>query len=106
MEDKKKFIEECLPYVWVVGLSIWGGAVSYFNKMKKYSQKFDIFKFLIEIFTSAFVGVLTFLICDWADLDWDITAAMVGIAGHMGTKAITVLENRYKTMIKGLTDES
>lgn len=94
-------VSQWLSWIWVIALSGWGGAVSYFHKVDKHSLKFSFVKFAMEIATSAFVGVLTFLICDAASLSWEITAAMVGVSGHMGTRALFIIEKRYENFING-----
>lgn len=99
--DTVNSVSQWLSWIWVIALSGWGGAVSYFHKVDKYSIKFSFVKFAMEIATSAFVGVLTFLLCDAANLSWEITAAMVGVAGHMGTRALFIIEKRYETFMSG-----
>ena len=98
-------VNQWITFLWVIGLSAWGGVVSYFHKLDKYQLRFNIIKFTAELITSAFVGILTFLLCDAASLSWEMTAAMVGISGHMGTRALFVLEKRYETMLKGTSNE-
>ena len=97
-------VSQWVSWIWVIGLSGWGGAVSYFHKVDKYALKFSILKFIMEIATSAFVGVLTFLLCDAANISWEVTAAMVGVSGHMGTRALFMIEKRYETFINGEND--
>jgi hypothetical protein len=84
-----------LSYSWVVLLAIWGGAVGYFNRIDKHKIKFSYMRFLVEVSTSAFVGIITALLCDSASINWAMTAAMVGISGHMGTRALLIIENKY-----------
>lgn len=83
---------EWVTYLWVVGLSSLGGMVHYFHKISTTKAKFNFIVFVGEILTSAFVGIITFFLCDAANLSWQTTAAMVGISGHMGTRAIFKLE--------------
>jgi hypothetical protein len=42
--------------------------------------------------TSAFAGLITFWLCEWAVVHPLLTAALVGISGHMGSRAIFKLE--------------
>ena len=82
-----------LTYAWVIFLSIWGGVVNYVNKVKAgTATRFNITELIGDIVTSGFVGVLTFWMCQASDIDPLLTAVMVGVAGHMGARAIAKLE--------------
>lgn len=83
-------------YLCLVCFAIWGGAISYFNRVNKGTIKFTFIRFFIELSTSAFVGIITALICSSIGLNYTMTAAMVGVSGHMGTRALSVLEKRYE----------
>lgn len=83
---------------WVLCLASWGGAISYFHKLDTYGFKFSMVRLVIDVFTSAFVGVLTYLFCDTLHIPTEVTAAMVGISGHMGTRALFILERKYEKM--------
>ena len=85
-----------LTWIWILGLSAWGGAVSYFHHMDKHGLPFSLMRLAMDVFTSAFVGVLTYLLCHEAGISDGVTAAMVGISGHMGTRALFVLERKYE----------
>lgn len=82
-----------LPFLFAVLLSSVGGAVSYLNKIDRKGVKFSFFRFCVEILTSAFVGIVSFMLCDAAELDWSYTAAIVAISGHMGARALFLIEN-------------
>ena len=94
-----------LTWGWVIGLSTLGGLVSYFNKINTKRVKFNWVKLVTELITSAFVGIITYLLCDWSDLNESLTGAFVGIAGHMGTRAIFMFENYLEERITGKTNE-
>lgn len=94
-------IAQFIGYVWVIVLASWGGAVSYFHKIDKHNIRFSLLRFFAEVSTSAFVGVVTFLICDSAKLSWEVTAAFVGVSGHMGTRALFLIEKKYEDFVNG-----
>ncbi len=94
-----------LTLVWVIGLSIWGGTVSYLHKLSKYGIPFSLFKFMAEIITAAFVGLITYLLCQSSGISMTITAALVGISGHMGTRALFILEKKYESFFGKGSDE-
>lgn len=82
-----------ITYLWVVLLSAWGGVVSFFAKVKRGDARACNFVELIgEIVTSGFAGILTFWLAEAANFNPLITAALVGISGHMGSRAIYAME--------------
>ena len=82
-----------LTYMWVFGLSSWGGFVSFMRKRRQgVARPFNIAEFFGEIATSAFAGVLTFYLAESAGLPQLMTAAMVAISGHMGGRAVFLIE--------------
>ena len=87
------WLVQAVPFCVAVILSCLGGVVNYLNKINKTGAAFSFFRLSLEIFTSGFVGIVVFLLCDAAGLDWSTTAAVVAISGHMGTRALFLLES-------------
>jgi len=84
-----------LTYVWVISISALGGLVRYLQQFKQgRSGAFSLWELLGEIVTSAFVGILAFWLCKASGLDDLLTAAFVGVSGHMGARTVLLLE-RY-----------
>jgi hypothetical protein len=82
-----------ITYVWVFGLSIMGGFAAFMRKLKAGDARmFNFVEFIGEVVTSAFAGLITFYLCEAAKLDSMLSAALVGIAGHMGSRAVFLLE--------------
>lgn len=82
-----------LTYFWVFGLSTWGGISSFLRKRREGAVRpFNFTELVGEIVTSAFAGVLTFYLCEAADINQLWSAALVGISGHMGSRAIFNIE--------------
>lgn len=78
-----------LTYAWVFAISILGGLVSFWQKVKAgTARRFNFAELLGEIATSAFAGVLTFWLCKAAGIGELVTAAFVGICGHMGSRVV------------------
>lgn len=92
-------------YVWVIAWASAGGIVSFRQKMKRGEVRaFNISEFIGEIVTSAFVGVLAFWICEFSNVPPLLTAVIVSVSGHMGTRAIFLFE-QYMTRKFGVTEE-
>lgn len=82
-----------LTYAWVLLLSIWGGAVSFINKVRAGAVRpFNVVELVGELVVSGFVGVLTFWICKASGFDDVVAAVCIGITSHMGTRALFRLE--------------
>ena len=80
-------------FLWVCALSMWGGVAGYIRKLRQGLTKgFSITELLGEIVVSSFVGIITFFLCQTSHLDQTITAALVGLSGHMGSRAIYLIE--------------
>lgn len=80
-------------YLWVVGISVLGGVASFYVKVKRgQARAFNLAELVGEIVTSAVAGLITFWLCTSASLSPWLTAAFVGIAGHMGSRALFLLE--------------
>jgi hypothetical protein len=83
-----------------VGLAAWGGVVSFLHKVKiGETHKFNLTELIGEVLTSGFAGILTFYLCEAAKFDAMWTAAMVGISGHMGARALYHVENLFNKII-------
>lgn len=82
-------------YGFMLVMAIFGGFVSWYAKVRRNEiPGSSLFHLIGEITTSAFAGLVTFFICEYAGLPQVITAPLVGIAGHMGAKVISWYEER------------
>lgn len=85
-----------LTWLWVIGLSLLGGFVSFIQKLKTgHVRAWNLTEFVGELATSAFVGILTFKACNWLNWDSSLTAAVVGITSHMGSRALFKAEEKF-----------
>lgn len=92
---------EWFTYAWVIFMSVWGGTVSFLRKVSQGAARpFNLTELLGEVFTSGFVGVITFWMCEAANIDKLLSAALVGIAGHMGSRAIFLFEMFIENWLK------
>jgi hypothetical protein len=90
-----------LTYGWVIALSAWGGAVRFIRKVRAgdMTLKQAILTIVGEIVISSFAGVLTFYGCEAMNVHQLYTAMLVGIAGHMGGRALDPLEALYRRWV-------
>lgn len=92
--DAVSWLLQLVPMLFAAFLAALGGAVQYFNKIDRAGVPFSFAKFLLEIGTSAFVGIVSFELCDSAGFSWQLTAAVVAVSGHMGARALILIENQ------------
>lgn len=93
MPDKDPSSYSMITYAWVVALAALGGTVNFMRKVKDGAARaFNFTEFIGELMTSGFAGLLTFWLCEWAGIDKMLSAVMIGISGHMGSRAIFKIE--------------
>ena len=90
--QQTEWFVQVIPFCFAILLSCVGGVVSYLNRIDKHGVAFNFFRLALEIFTSGFVGIVAFMLCDAGGLSWPTTAAVVAISGHMGTRALFFIE--------------
>lgn len=91
---KDPFAYPLKQYGFILGTALLGGLVSWYAKVRKgEAQAWNLTQLIGELSTSAFAGLLMFWLCELSNSPQLLTASLVGISGHMGTRAITALEN-------------
>lgn len=93
MPEKDPTSYAFVTYFWVIFLSTVGGFVSFYHKVKRgLASPFSITELVGELITSGFAGLLTFWLCEAGSINPLLTAVLVGISGHMGARAIFMIE--------------
>lgn len=93
-------------FVWFLLLAAWGGTASYLSRIKKTKTRFSIMELVGEWTISAFAGVITAFVCYEMQFSFYATAALTGIAGHMGGRAIALVEHFVETSYRKRFGES
>lgn len=107
MPEKDPTSYSLITYLWVFLLSSWGGWVSWIRKRKNGDARpFNFAELIGEVVTSAFAGVITFYLCEAAVFHPLLSAAMVGISGHMGGRAIFLMEKWANAKFPPLKEEA
>lgn len=105
MIDKDPMTYPLITYAWVLFLSGWGGAVSFIRRVKSgQTRPHNIVEFIGEIVTSAFAGVITFYLCEASGISPLMTAVLVAITGHMGTRGIYQLERFVEARMNKISE--
>lgn len=96
MPEKDPSTYGLLTYAWVVALSMWGGLASFFRKLREGKVRpFNISELVGELVVSGLAGIITFFLCEWSNTSQLLSAALVGISGHMGSRAMFAMEGIF-----------
>jgi hypothetical protein len=92
MDGKDPFDYSITQYLWVVGIACIAGLVKHINNAKKVNGG----KFLIDLITAGFTGVLTFWLCESINIHGPISAILIATGGLMGNRAWFEFENFWR----------
>ena len=91
-----------LTYCWVLGLSAWGSLAQVIRRAASDTPiKSKLKMIAAEVVVSTFAGMVTFMLCEWAEVDKMLAAALIAISGHMGARAIILTEMAIGRIIEG-----
>ena len=79
------------PWVSTMALSAWGGLVQYAQRLRG-GEAFAWRSLLIDMVISSFAGILTWLLCEAAQVTGPMAAVLIAVSGHMGARAIASME--------------
>lgn len=82
-----------VTYIWVGVWAAVGGLVSFQQKVRAGQTRWlNIGELAGELGTSAFIGIISGLLCEYANFPQALTWAIVGVTGHAGGRGIFWLE--------------
>lgn len=99
----KTIFEQAWNYLWFVFLALWGGTASYISRLKKTGAGLSLVELIGEWTISGFAGMMTAYVCQSMSLNYFATAGLVGVAGHMGGRAIFIAENMIEARARKIT---
>ena len=86
-------IADFWTYLAVVAVSGWGGVVSWIQRRRTgQARPFSFVELIGEVATASFCGLIAFWLCQEAQLSKYATAAITGVAGHLGSRGLFLLE--------------
>lgn len=107
MPAKDPSTYSALTYAWVCGLASWGGLVNWFRKRREGAARpFNFAELVGELATSALAGVITFWLCESAAMSGLLSAVLISISGHMGSRLLFALERVVEARINKITDHA
>lgn len=98
--DSVIFNSGWLTYLGVFAISIWGGMVSYLNRVGGFTWR----SLFAQLSSSSFAGVMVFFACQYAGISGPLSGVLIGIGAHMGTPALIALAMKLK-LVRNLLDE-
>ena len=92
---------EWITYAWVILISFWGGVARYMERVSLMPDlKISITGLIGDVVISGFVGLVTFFICEAWKVDRMMSAALIGISAHMGSRGLFLFEKLVIDLIK------
>ena len=87
----------------VIAIAVLGGVVAFIRKVRAGQVRpFNVTELIGELVTSGFAGVLAYWLChSWIGNAY-LEAAIIGMAGHMGSRAIFVMETWLEKRLDGV----
>lgn len=76
-----------------LALAMWGGVANYAARVKARTVAgWSIFELAGDMVISGFVGTLAYVACKEFGVSEFVTAATVGVAGHLGSRTVFIVE--------------
>lgn len=91
--DDNPFGYPIRQYAWVIALASVAGLVKHINSAKK----IHVAKFIVDVATAGFTGVLTFWFCESLNLHGPMSAILIATGGLMGNKTWKELEALWRS---------
>ena len=99
-----EFFKQLLPYLSTLFLSCWGGIVSYIQRLRIHRSRFNWKDLTFDLVISSFAGLLTHFFCEYSNVGGSMSAILIAVSGHMGTRAIASFE-KMRDRIFGVSEE-
>jgi len=85
-----EWLIQLIPYLWASLISLISAMIGYLNRIDRRKMKFNFFRFALESVTGSFVGIITFLLCEIADLNWSTSAILMSISAINSAKMLNL----------------
>lgn len=96
-----RFVQDYLPWIYAIVLSLWGGMVQYAGKVRTGEESWRWGNFILDTMICSFSGLVAFFLCGWQEVGGWQMALVVSISAHQGPRAIGLLTHfRDKVVAK------
>lgn len=98
-------LQDWLPWLFIVILGAWGGAVIYFRRLRhQKDHSSPALELIGDLTTSGFVATIVGILMRHFGIDWSICFSFAGMSGHLGARTLFVGERLFLRRV-GLTEE-
>ena len=73
--------------------------MNHITTLRNGRKKFQLKELIFDLVVSTFAGLITFYFCRSAGISETMSAVLIAISGHMGTRAIAGFETGYRRII-------
>lgn len=81
-----------------LSISLFGGLV---KSITAKTSKKSFSKFFASALVGGFAGLLTYMLCNGLNLNWQITSFATGVAGYMGDSILSVFTEFLPKLFSG-----
>ena len=99
-----EWLRQFMPYLSTFFLSTWGGVVNPITTLRSVRKEFQLKELIFDLVVSSFAGLLTHFFCEYSNVGGSMSAILIAVSGHMGTRAIAGFE-KMRDRIFGVTEE-
>ena len=85
-----QLVEQHLPWLYAIVLSIWGGFVQYAERVRN-GEAFAWRDLILDTIICSFAGLLAFFVCQAVSIFGWQQALIVSLSAHQGARAIGLL---------------
>jgi hypothetical protein len=103
MHDFNDFGRDRESWVFLI-FAMWGGLCHYIGGVRAGKRPLSLFELAGDLAYSAFAGIMAAALCIHFELSEWMTFAVSGMAGHMGSRTIFLLEQALKRKIHRVED--
>ena len=101
-----ELVKTYLPFISTIGLSVWGGTVSHIQKLRRNATAFKWSEYIYDLIICSFAGLLTYFFCQYANIDGWLSAILISVSAHMGTRAISKFERMHSRILDSDSSEN
>jgi len=104
MNNNEPSVYSAVTWLWIIGLSLLGGLASFIRKLNQPTKPISLSRIFIklsgELVIAAFAGLLAFFLCRAWGLSNSWTAVLIGVSGHLGSRAIDGIADIWMGILK------
>ena len=101
MNERIGWVQEYLPWVYAIALSLWGGAVHVAQRLKN-GEVLRGVDFVVDVLVCSFAGSIAFFVCQWQGLEGWPSAIVISLSAHSGPRALALYMDMHDRFLRGV----